>query len=517
MLLRNLLPMLHCHLVATALTSIKEPSAYRHFIKLYDFIDSNFQGRHNILAVTGIFGHETFGMLDWTLANYGTTPTIVTALDRKYKPPTYPLKANIIVVVLKNATFVSVALDLLVKRENMYGHVIHGGTVDDIPRAVYRNGQFYVAEKVIMVSIIRRMNATVKETYYVNHTHAKLLDEIMNDNLDCTFLMVFVQRFGDLDPQGKLQFSYPYNMDATAIIMPRPDYIPTYLNIFFIFQHKLWICLIVTCVLVTLSNSFLDRVASTIVPTRMNESAMFQTLRIMINLPSTEIKRAMFSKKLFFLFCIWLAFFVSALFHSSLTSSLIKPKRYDTIKTLKQLSESNYMIYMFAKQRVENSSSWEMLKNHYVFVNKTQIFRMVMAGNYEHGYGCNSLESADILIRRSRNKVRKGRFYILNEAVVPGHRGFLFPKSSPYFSTINKYLLLYKEFGIQRNKYGSLEAERNLIPEKDKLSSNRVAKEVALSLVHVQTSFYILFLGLMGSVVVFVSEMLFDRYLKNRK
>ncbi|KAF5278848.1 hypothetical protein FQR65_LT03537 [Abscondita terminalis] len=573
-----------CHIVTPALEPIEEP-VYANLKKLFNFIESNFRDQYNILAVTGVFDDEIRSLLDWTLVNYQTTPTIVTAIDRSYMP-VHAVSANVIIVMLKNVDFINATLDRLVKRsfftyrsyvffvlaeetfsdgwffpigayvwqkrilnvffvfydsrlqvltynpfkssklenftnaaaytqmfhnkvKQMNGHVIRGGTVQDIPRAVYRNGELYVTDKLAVISIIQHLNASVKETYYPSYDYYKIIDEILLENLDCAFITQWLQNVDELNTEKKLQFSNPYSLDAALIILPRPKYIPTYLNIFFIFQGTLWIFLIVTYVLVTLMTALLDSVALKTAAIRTSENSIFQTIRTVINLPSTEIKKSMLSKKILFLFSIWLTFFFHVLFNSSLTSALIQPKRYGRITTLKQLSESDYKIFFYWKELAERSSSYYMLRDHYIFENKSKIFDMIMDGDDEYGYGCNSLLTAEIFVRRSTNKHKKVLFYVLKEAVVPGHRAFIFPQNSPFLATINNYLLLYKEFKIHQRQFGNAEVQKNLIPEKPvSVATNDVIKNVVLSLDHVQTSFYILGLGLMMSTLVFVGEQL---------
>ncbi|KAF5278849.1 hypothetical protein FQR65_LT03538 [Abscondita terminalis] len=484
-------------------------------------------------------------MLDWTLSNYQTTPTIVTAVDRRYKPPAHPATANVIIAILENADFINATLDQLVKRsfftyrsyvffvlaeerlqvlaynpfkssklenftnaaaytqmfhnkvKQMNGHVIRGGTVEDVPRAVYRNGQLYVTDKNL-------------------HSHSRydsIMKKIMEEKLDCAFITQFWENLDEFDPEKKLQYSNPYSLDAILIILPRPKYIPTYLNIFFIFQGTLWIFLIVTCVLITLATALLDRMALKIATIRTSEDPVFQTIRIMINLPSSAIQKTILSKKLLFLFSVWLTFFFHILFNSYLTSTLIKPKRYARITTLKELSESEYKIYFYWKDLAERSSSWPILRDRYIFESKSEMFKMIMGGNDNYGYGCNSLQSADIFVRRSTNKHRKGLFYVLKEALVPGHRAFVFPKNSPYLSTINNYLLMYKEFKIHQDPFANLDVKKNLIPEESTdVFKNRKIKNVVLTLGHMQTCFYILCLGLTVSFLVFVGEVLIKKY-----
>ncbi|KAF5272701.1 hypothetical protein FQA39_LY07728 [Lamprigera yunnana] len=320
------------------------------------------------------------------------------------------------------------------KARKLNGYEITVGIVEDVPRCVYHKSQVYSTDKIIMQGVLKLLNGTINEKFYSNESFPYLNNLVLNGELECTYIRQFVFR----KHFGKIQFSYPYHIDAAVIMIPSPKYLPNYLNILFVFRIKLWTCLVGICILITVVTSIIDKASIDLRSLVYRESSIFQTLRALMNLPSTEINESLFSKKLLFLFCVWLTLFFQTLFKTTLTSALIKPQRYEKITTLEGLGRSEFDIYVFPKNKFLRKDGRDLLTDKFKEATKSEIVNMIMSGNEAHVYVCTSIECADILLRRTHNKFKRDVFYTLKEVFVPGHRAYAFSNKSCYLEAINR-------------------------------------------------------------------------------
>ncbi|KAK5639770.1 hypothetical protein RI129_010581 [Pyrocoelia pectoralis] len=390
----------------------------------------------------------------------------------------------------------------------MNGYVVRGGVVEDEPQSIFgKDGKVYSTDIVVIKSIFKWLNVSLRVSRSYNGSYTKLNDEIIAGKLDCGLSTHFLHNFTTLPVTSHLQFAYPYQINAYVFLLPRPQNRPMYLNIFMVFTIELWTCILVSCILLTLAIVLIDKIAHRQHSFVSRENPFFQTMRLMINLPSAEHQRTIFSKKILFIFGLLLSFCLNALLQSSLISVLVKPKRHNPLTTLRQLSESGIPIYLFGRNFINRLDTSSLLQKQCVFENKTEIVNMIMAGNTNNAYSCSTLQCAEIMIRRSRNKFGKEMFYILQEKWIPGHRGYIFPKNSPFIDIVNRFILFYKEFGLlQSYKFGDWETEKNLIPEPNNYIKHKTTGATILTLDHMQTAFYILLLGYAISFLVFLVE-----------
>ncbi|KAF5278851.1 hypothetical protein FQR65_LT03540 [Abscondita terminalis] len=402
------------------------------------------------------------------------------------------------------------------KVKQLNGYKIRGGSIEDPPRAVYYQGKVRSLDVVVLESIFHRLNGSLTEIYYPSGTVKTLRNALQLSEIDFALITQFLVNYTEIVTEKKFLYTYPYVIDAVVIMVPKPKYIPAYLNIFYIFEGELWTVVVITGVVLTVLVFALDRVGVKRLRMRGGENAFFQMLRIMVNLPSAQIKRASASKKLAFSFCLVFSFFFAILFQCSLTSTLIKPKLYPKLNTLRELASSDFPICVFSNKLTMNAGNREVIEQNFVVSNKTEILKMIMKGNDTNAYMCDSLESANIFSERTRNKFRKRLFYVLDEAYMPGHRTYLFSEHSPFLHTVNNYLLMYREFGMRIYRYEGNHIKKILVPEVKELEPRKRNGPVALGVTHLQTSFFVWIFGLSVSTLVFVLEVACARLMKKK-
>ncbi|KAK4872905.1 hypothetical protein RN001_014934 [Aquatica leii] len=267
------------------------------------------------------------------------------------------------------------------KVKNLNGYEIRGGTVEDVPRTVYYRNRVYSLDLAVIKSIFKRLNANLTIVHYSSESMATVKKALKKGEIDCALIRLFLYDLNELMYGKKFLYTYPYVLDAFVILVPTPERLPGYLNIFYIFKSSLWLCIVVTCLVLTLFVSVLDRVSLKVFKLRGREKAFFQVLRLMVNLPSSEVKRATNAKKVILTSCFWYSCFFYVVFQSSLTSTLIKPKTYPKLTTLKELAQSSYKIYSMTPDFLKEASTWNQLEHKIMPSSKSDIMNMIMSGD----------------------------------------------------------------------------------------------------------------------------------------
>ncbi|KAF5278847.1 hypothetical protein FQR65_LT03536 [Abscondita terminalis] len=377
------------------------------------------------------------------------------------------------------------------KQLNMNRYLVKGGVVEDIPRSIVLDDKIYSSDYDFMRRILDHLNASLEVVPYLygDQSYSVLIKHIISGDVDFGMMSYFL--FNTIyRPDGKYaEFAYPYKMDAAVILMPKPEPIPTYLNLFLVFKYGAWIAFIAGFLAITLLTEAVDEV-SIRMEMVTGEASFLQIVRVISNVPTIERRRRIFTKRFVFGCCLWLAFFFNVSFNSNLILTLIKPKEFEKISTLSELVDTKRKIYI-TQTFAEYASNHNTMREQFVFANKNVIAEMVL--------------SARILMAAVQKSFGANLFYILKEHLVPGHRAYAFPKNSPHITTINKIKLYFFEFGLRENHQKSTRKNVHVMNNTQDQSS-----ETPLALSHVQTPFYLLILGLLIGTLVFWGEIFYS-------
>ncbi|KAF5278846.1 hypothetical protein FQR65_LT03535 [Abscondita terminalis] len=527
------------------------------FQKLINHIQSHYETRYNIITIMGDVNVRLRDVADWILRDYRTMPTLVVDVVAEERTKS-TVASNLIITLLENASeiervqktltnytffsydayvfffifgevaegdwtmrvgknlwklkilnfffvYVTTKLEIVTYNPFVTSKLINyaddgrhlGGVLEEIPRSVIKQDKIYSTDYDFMLRILKHLNASVEvvKFLYGKRSYNMLSTSIFRGDVDFGMMTYFLFNSSFSGVANVERYAYPHRIDAVVILLPKPELIPTYMNIFLVFNYVVWIAFTLAFVGITLMMEAVDVVS------RRNEiltgdASFLQIVRIVSNVPTIERQKRVLSKRFVFGCCLWLTFFFHVSFNCNLTSTLVKPKEFNMITTISELVKSKRKIYI-EKAFAAYSTSYNTMQNQYLYANTNFISEMIMSGETRYGYGCTSLEAARIFMTEVEQKFNKNLFYVLKEHLVPGHRAYVFPKNSPYVSTINEMMLKFYETGLYKIKH-----------KNKKLLANHTNK-TPLTLSHMQTPFYLLILGLIVSALVFAGEIVY--------
>lgn len=400
------------------------------------------------------------------------------------------------------------------KLNDLNGYRLCAGSVVDYPRIVYQNGKYYGNDVTFIADIVKHMNATLDISLPSNYI--ALHGNIKKGLFDFSVATRFIYDFQDLESIiiTAEEFTYPFSKEGYTVIAPKGKLRNPILNLFYTFDIYVWILITTVIALITYEIYYIDKILKC--PRR--DDPFVQTLRIFVNLPTPELEVSVPTKTYLIIFTIWFSVIINIAFQSSLTSALVTARYSKDIDSIKDLEESHLNI-LISKGFADIIPNTSKLHNQFVYYNnKSRILAMLLDGNTDYAYGINALESAQILVRRINAKFGKDIFTVVKESLIPGYRGYIFTEDSPYLKTIDDLMLLYKEYGLPHVADFAIEHKNILFPESEHFNTNNTnagSIGLKLSLLHLQTAFYILFMGFLFALLVLFYEII--SYKKNRR
>ncbi|KAJ9574023.1 hypothetical protein L9F63_008596 [Diploptera punctata] len=321
----------------------------------------------------------------------------------------------------------------------------------------------------------------------------------------------------------EVKFTYPHDTDSLFIVVPKSKRVPQYKQLFLPFTSSLWGALLVTLLLASLIWYHIKKYMFYIVGIQNRnvtmENAFIDLFRSFITgttnmTPTTTVER------LFFIIVVFFGIIMTSAFQGSLTSFLSVPIYHKDINTLKEVKNSKFRLFVYKsiKSIVHFDPSDETMMplwKKFLFVdNFTHMLEYL--GKYDD-MGCTMNEYSVRLIFRLKNYMKDGHplLHKVRENILTSYNVYEVPRNSPYLDEISTAVKRLTEGGFQPKWYrdtihkyilnGYLSEHFNILN----------ARTTPLLLKHMQTAFYILFIGLFHSFLVFLAELLIKIRKKN--
>lgn len=383
------------------------------------------------------------------------------------------------------------------KLQNIHGHVLKVSMFPDPPRVIEKEGILEGTDPTILRDFMQKINATLEILIARGNNTETYFDEYY---LDVTYKFVdfgFMSSFS-FDEQNddiKLKFTYPERMDNVVVVVPRSERIPQYKYIFLVFGAKLWITIVGTAGTISLLKYIFSKILDV-----QSLVSFLDAYAILLSQSVGSLVGGNTSIK--FLLMVWLygSMILNVAFQCSLTSIMITPKYQKNIDTLEELHESNLKI-LINPYHIKNVPKHSNLRKQMIVEYESTILNKMMKGDTDKAYAV-QLSIAEAIV--SQKYVGNLPIYhIVDEYLVPGLSIYVFPAKSPYLEAADKYLLLDQQFGISKYKKKAISLVK--IPESDD-------EDVPLRLDHLQTVFYILFIGYILGIATFAIELFVKKY-----
>ncbi|CAK9822528.1 hypothetical protein ANTRET_LOCUS1049 [Anthophora retusa] len=381
------------------------------------------------------------------------------------------------------------------------------------PRSVYVYSEEYNEPSGTLLNVLaKKLNFTVnaikpntEEVYghrMENATFNGAVGDVAYRRVVASFASFFVKRYAD--DMSRIEFTATVDFDQVCVIVPRAEKIPKDLRMFYTFQPFLWLCILVSYIMV-----YLTRYYARIFSPRVSKNAKQTTFHVFSISQSSTI-----SEK-----CLLLSIFLSGItlvgiFNGILYKSITTDMFYNDINSLAELDASDLPVGFVSystmnvfgtKDEADLSPVWKRLQTKMIHVSevmKTVAFHRNISGLLRDQYFTSIYESLiDATGTHMLHRVTEcpARFYL----------ACLLPSNSFLRERINIVIDRLNEGGLL-----TLWRKRTILDHATRMKIN-IRKErkqqmqktfVPFQLRDVQICFLILGTGLFSSTVVFFHE-----------
>lgn len=409
------------------------------------------------------------------------------------------------------------------KTINLNGYQLKVGLFQDERAKIAFN-----SEKPIMKGIdggfgglvIKRMNATIKliepmdgenlGEYYPNRSTG-IFALLENETVEISFNARFfrMQHFNNI-----IEPTVSVGREDLCILVPRTGISLNLDNIFDAFEFPVWFAiLIVLPIYALLLHLHYNNRRGFHEASQSFSHAFLRLFGWNVNQPYMRLPKTTLAKMMLGLWITYSAV-ITNWYTSNLTSYLMVKPRLPDIKTLYQLLESNYHILTLPRyanlmnEFLINSKEYQNLMGRIEITNSSSeiMERVVLEKDTSYAYA----HKEHIL----RYMVSKGRLYDdfaqMTECPVPFINVYALVYGSPYKGRVNWILSQSQDCGIIDRWLDMKSHIDKLVQARQKRSTSE--HHVPISIVHLQSAFYILFLGCIISCIVFIFETRLSKY-----
>lgn len=313
----------------------------------------------------------------------------------------------------------------------------------------------------------------------------------------------------------ELEYTYPHDTNNLGILVWKSKRVPQFKNLFLPFPTRVWTVLICTMILTTICWYYIRKYGNISVKKRtikvsINE-AFFDIFRSFISGTLTTVPTSILGR-VFIITWILLGIIITNAFQGSLTSYIAVPKYLPEINTLKQLDKSGLGI--FVSPVIESYLTLD--ENDKIMANLWRKFKP----KRNHSLTANCLHlmegMAELLNDYSARYYLRSKQYVtegypllhrVKQNVLSIYSVYGIPRHSPLLSRFNVIIGRIVKAGLQM-KWNSDSLHQALLNGSIfAVSSFQTADPAPLSLMHLQTAFYLLISGLFCSTVVFILQL----------
>ncbi|PSN31720.1 Ionotropic receptor 875 [Blattella germanica] len=311
----------------------------------------------------------------------------------------------------------------------------------------------------------------------------------------------------------EVQYTYPHDTDSLCFVVPKSKRVPQYKNIFLPFSNSLWTALLCTIFLSSITWYWIRKlyyknlVGITIIAAFLEIYGSF--LVGMFNLqPNLTIER------LYIIVWVMFGIIITSSFQGSLTSFLSVPKYLKDINNLHELDMSGFKLIVY--EGIDSIISlnpddyiMKRLWNKFKYLSDFTMVPDMMIKT--QNTGCMFNEYSARYFHRMKKYTKDGYplLHWVKENILTSYSVYEVPRNSRYLHKFNVVITRLVESGIRRKWDNDVLYQAMLQGNITNEVSPKTARIQSLSLYHMQTAFYILSIGLFGSLLEFAIELLF--------
>lgn len=365
--------------------------------------------------------------------------------------------------------------------------------------------------------MIRRMNATLVliqpndgadiGEFLKNGSTTGSLAQVVNSTVDVSFNTRFlrISQFRRL-----VEPTVTNGRDDICILVPKAGFASNVSNLFRSFTIPLWVSSILAVPFFILIYKLLSIGSKERTIYSWNDVILnvvaWNLLQSCSNFPKRWVGRI--------LIVTWAmyAILITSSYSGNLTSNLLFRRTLPDINTFKQLDQSDYYLVTYSRYtdliiNFLNQTHYKRLKKRIKPVTQEKFIDMIDKNDIRYAYA----NKYHINFKLYNTRLNDGRqiFYSMPECPVPYVVIYAMRYGTPYKQRINYILRQAQEAGFidfWDNK------DKKMISGKVSLHRGGSQHLVPLSVLHLQSAFYVFFLGLLISILYFLGEISSVRY-----
>lgn len=406
------------------------------------------------------------------------------------------------------------------KTENLNGHTLKVSIFSQQPKAVVGIGsEFSGTDGHLCMVIVNKMNATMEwlpptdgfdyGELLKNGTSTGALGQILHPSVD----VLLNRRLVRLShyQEKSFHFTITNGRDDICILVAKAGFASHIDSIFRTFTVTVWSFTFGSLIITSLAFFGIYRV-ETKNPKIKNILFQFYSwnlLQTIVRLPER------WSGKLVIAFWITYCLVITSSYQGNLISGLVVRRNLPEINTVRQLEKSSYTIltltrYVDLLQNFLNQTGiYNKLKTRIRGMPANELFEYINNNDVSYAYA--NKRHINQYILKSRDHTYQGVpvYNQMTECPVPFLIAYALYYGSPYLHRVNTILRRIQESGfiLYWDKQG----------EQTDGNAQHTGGPFALTMNHVQTSFYILSAGLSLSTIAFIIELSFARIQVYRK
>lgn len=330
---------------------------------------------------------------------------------------------------------------------------------------------------------------------------------------------------------GTVDVTEPFERNDMCILVPKAGDEPTIYNLLRTLSKTTWMVTLFSVIAMMLIYRWTQDIQKFIHSKRYSfyEYSWTEVSTIIFqSFFGDSITRIPISMPLRILIIVWCvySFLITNAFQAKLISSLVRPKGLNDIDTIEELGHSHFnIVYPIAlanhiKEYTDNHTM-SILKDQLLEVDSWSKFDATMNNRNQTAFVLMCFH-ADLMEKRMFDKTAGRPVYkIMKERLLTFPRVYFLKLGSMYVEYVSELLRRFHEMGFIVKWARHSEFENGLhgnipVDDDEDADVDEGNIKVVITTEHLQTSFYLLFIGLVAASIAFLGEKIYFRRMHNR-
>jgi hypothetical protein len=314
----------------------------------------------------------------------------------------------------------------------------------------------------------------------------------------------FNSQFLRSDYINDVDFTYPHDKEGFCIIVPKSRRISKFMYLFLPFHSTLWLACGVSIVVI----------ATFWYLTTLKQTGIANYIHVLINALAVFLVNPLRSNtfhkygKIVFFTWIYSSMVLTAIYRSSLITSLVIPKFYEDINTLKDFDEAGLKLVMFPG--IKESAVLGTMSPLRISLNKktftTQNFSECiddLIRYKDRGCACNIMSAKWIVLQGRYFSKGIPQLHLVQECLSWYVEAYEVRRESPFLPYFNFLISGVIESGLSKKWRDD---DQSAVAGQKRRMIQASNQKVILQLSHLQAAFFTLIIGLFISILVFLWE-----------